>query len=388
MSNNDFLENDTPGQDFSSALESYMEACNQGNEGELLLSEDEYIYIIEHFIDQQDEKEALKASRLAFSRHPYSLELLIKFADSLIVAGDPDAAIELLDTYKDSYCFNPDMIYLYCRAYIHKGCFDLARRYYSDIQSVDNEKDNVGDATLALAQDCIDAANYQEALFYLTKVQETAPELFECFNDMAYCHEKLDNLNLAIDFYNKYLDKDPFNDNVWFNLGTIYAKMGNFEKAVEAFEYSLALNGKNSSSLYNMAVVYLNIEQYKKSVEFFDDFLECEPDSIAGYIGKANALMGLADYAAARDLFEQAHAMDPSCSEVNIGLEALSAIIHYLDGDKFSFYLRLDAVCAEDKTWIDTIVKLLPELSADMEFQNYVKMLGYSNIRPDNNTTL
>lgn len=250
----------------------------------------------------------------------------------------------------------------------------MARNCFLKIHDSENKCDNMGDATLSLAQDCIDAANYQEALFYLNKVSDSDPSLFECYNDMAYCYEKLDDLKLSIEFYNKYLDKDPFNDNVWFNLGTIYAKSGDFERAVEAFEYSLALNGKNSSSLYNMAVVYLNIEQYKKSVGFFNDFLECEPDSIAGYIGKANALMGLNDYSGARNAFLKASGMDPSCVEINMGLEALSAIEHYIKGDKYSFYLRLDFIAEVDRSWLDTIIKVLPELTEDQEFLNYVKM--------------
>ncbi len=374
MSNDNFLENESAGGDFSYVLDLYIEACKEGKEEEISLSEEEYIYIIEHFIDKEDEEQALKASKLAFDRHPYSLELLIKYADSLVVCADPDGAISLLDTYKNSYSDNSDILYIYSRAYIHKNDFEMARNCFLKIHDSENKCDNMGDATLSLAQDCIDAANYQEALFYLNKVSDSDPSLFECYNDMAYCYEKLDDLKLSIEFYNKYLDKDPFNDNVWFNLGTIYAKSGDFERAVEAFEYSLALNGKNSSSLYNMAVVYLNIEQYKKSVGFFNDFLECEPDSIAGYIGKANALMGLNDYSGARNAFLKASGMDPSCVEINMGLEALSAIEHYIKGDKYSFYLRLDFIAEVDRSWLDTIIKVLPELTEDQEFLNYVKM--------------
>lgn len=376
MSHEDFLENDAAGQDFSYALDSYMAACREEREDSLLLTEEEYIYIIEYFIDKEDEQEALKASKIAFSQHSYSLELLIKLADSMIITGDSDDALVLLDTYRDSYSENADILYLYCRAYIHKRNFDAARGYFEEISNSDGSLNNFADATLAIAQDCIDAANYQEALYYLEKASESDPSLYECFNDMAYCHEKLDNLKLAEELYNKYLDKDPFNDNVWFNLGTIFARQSNFEKATEAFEYSLALNEKNSSSLYNMAVVCLNLEQYKKSADFFASFLECEPDSIAGYIGLANAKMGLGDYSGAREAFSKANSMDPTCGEVNMGLEAVSAIEHYIKGDRYSFFTRLNFIAGVDRSWIETIMKLLPEISKDQEFMNFIKMTG------------
>ena len=62
-----------------------------------------------------------------------------------------------------------------------------------------------------------------------------------------------------------------------------------------------------------------------------------------------------------------------------MGLEAISAIEHYIKGDKYSFYTRLDFIVGVDKTWIDTIVKLLPQLKDDQEFMNYHKMLGKNN---------
>ena len=124
-----------------------------------------------------------------------------------------------------------------------------------------------------------------------------------------------------------------------------------------------------------MAVVYLNLEQFQKSVDFFNSFLECEPDSIAGYIGLANARMGLADYSGAREAFAKANELDPSCVEVNLGVEAISAVEHYIKGDKYSFYTRVNYIMGIDKTWVDTLMKLLPELNDDKEFMNYLKMV-------------
>lgn len=378
MNHEDFLENDAQGQDFSYALENYMQACSEGSEESTVLSEEEYNYIIDHFIDKENDVEALKACRIAFSHHPYSLDLLIKFADTLVVTGDLDNARTLLDTYSDSYTESAEIMYLYARISVHKQDFEGAREYFNKVAEQHNGHGNHYEAILAISQDCIDESNFSEALHYLQKAIEIAPDLYEYFNDMAYCYEKLDELDLSVQYYNKYLDKDPFNDNVWFNLGTIYARKAEFDNAIEAFEYSLALNEKNSSSLYNMAVVYLNLEQFPKSVEFFNSFLECEPDSIAGYIGLANAKMGLNDFTGAREAFAKANELDPSCVEVNLGVEAISAVEHYIKGDKYSFYTRVNFIMGIDSTWVDTLVKILPELKEDKEFMNYLKMVRKS----------
>ena len=173
-------------------------------------------------------------------------------------------------------------------------------------------------------------------------------------------------------YYNKYLDSDPFNDNVWFNLGTIYAKLMQFDKSIEAFEYSLALNGSNSSSLYNLAVVYLNLERFRESAETFEKFNECEKDNLSGIIGLANAQLGLNDYAAAKKSFKRAYDMDDGCMEALLGLTAVKAIIDYNEGNKESFLLRIGEIMKKDATWVGTIYKVMPQLLADKEFMDFI----------------
>jgi hypothetical protein len=62
-----------------------------------------------------------------------------------------------------------------------------------------------------------------------------------------------------------------------------------------------------------------------------------------------------------------------------LGVEAISAIEHYIKGDKYSFYTRVNFIMGIDSTWIDTLVKLLPELKDDQEFANYLKMVRKSD---------
>ncbi|MEG0519489.1 MAG: hypothetical protein RR555_11615, partial [Bacteroidales bacterium] len=105
--NNDFFnsqedDNDNE-QDFSYAVEQYKAACKNGCEGDLAFSEEEFEYIIEYFIDENDEEQVLKVAEIAFAQHPYSSMLLIKYCDSLILAGLTDKAIEVLNSYKDSF---------------------------------------------------------------------------------------------------------------------------------------------------------------------------------------------------------------------------------------------------------------------------------------------
>ena len=242
----------------------------------------------------------------------------------------------------------------------------------SGILSNEQPSPELAESIAALAQDCIDVSNFGQALKYLLEADRMSALPVEYSSDIAFCYERLDDLERAIHFYNKYLDSDPFNDNVWFNLGTIYAKLTQFEKSIEAFEYSLALNDNNSSSLYNLAVVYLNLERFRESADTFARFNECEEDNLSGIIGLANAQLGLNDYKGACESFRRAYYLDNNCQEAMLGITAVMAIIDYNEGNRNSFFMRLEEIVKRDSTWIGTIYKVMPQLISDKEFMNFI----------------
>lgn len=377
MSNGGFYNDsfDEPGsrEEFEGALELFINSCAEGTEQNLHFSEDEFLYIIDHFINKDDEKMVLKACELAFAQHSYSSELLVRLADTLMIGGNIERALSILDEYRDSFPQNTDIMLLYAKAYIKMSEFGTARDIVARILSNEESSPELAESIAALAQECIDVSNFDQALKCLLQAQKISALPVEYCSDIAFCYERLDNMEQAVIYYNKYLDNDPFNDNVWFNLGTIYAKQLQFEKSIEAFEYSLALNGNNSSSLYNLAVVYLNLDRFKESAETFVKFNECEDDNIQGIIGLANAQLGLNDFKGACESFRRAYYLDNNCLEAILGLTAVLAIIDYNEGNRKSFFLRLEEIIKKDATWVGTIYKVMPQLVADKEFMNFVE---------------
>ncbi|MEG0891880.1 MAG: tetratricopeptide repeat protein [Bacteroidales bacterium] len=361
-------ENGEP--DFSYAIDKYMQACKLGCEVELTFTEEEFEYIIEYFIDKNEEEQVLKVSELAFSKHPYSSMLLVKFCDSLIIAGLPDRAIDVLNGYKDSFDKNSDIYFLFARAYIRKKLFTEARDYFAMAVETDFKEDDIIDSICSIGQDCIDLENYAEALFYLNKATSMQPLNYEYYNDYAFCYDKLDDTKKALEYYNKYLDSDPFNDYVWFNVGTVYARRKEFDKAVEAFEYSLALNNLNDASLYNLAVVYLNLERYKDALDNFKLCYDLDGHSAVASLGLADAYLGLKDLGKAKDFFKEALVSDKNCEEAKMGYECVLAIEQYMKGERIKFIEQMRVLAKQDSTWVNTVYTIFPQLGSDGDFLN------------------
>lgn len=363
-------EDETGEQDLSYAVEQYKKACLEGCEGDLAFSEEEFEYVIEYYINENDEERVLKVAELAFEKHPYSSSLMIKLCDSMIVSGFPDRAIDLLKKYIGSFENNLDLYFLFTRAYVRKRLFPGARDYFAMAMSLNHKGEDVVDSICSIGQDCIDLGNYSEALYYLDRANLIRPLDYEYYNDYAFCYDKLDNTEKAIEYYSKYLDADPFNDYVWFNLGTVYARLKEFDKAMEAFEYSLALNGKNDSSLYNLAVVYLNLERYKEALECFMQCYEIDGHSAASSLGIADAYLGLKEVEKAKQYFQQALDADENCEDARAGYECVTAIEQYQKGEREKFLECMRTIVKQDATWINMVYGILPQLSSDADFLN------------------
>ncbi|MBR7157394.1 MAG: hypothetical protein IKD16_03255, partial [Bacteroidales bacterium] len=114
MSNGGFYNDpfDEPGsrEEFEGALELFINSCAEGTEQNLIFSEEEFLYIIDHFINKDDEQMVLKACELAFSQHSYSSELLVRLADTIMIGGDVERALSILDEYLDSFPQNTDIM--------------------------------------------------------------------------------------------------------------------------------------------------------------------------------------------------------------------------------------------------------------------------------------
>ncbi len=329
--------------EFSRALELFLDAYRSNKVADVHFSEEEFEYIIDKLIDKGLDKEALVASSVAFDKYPYSSLFFVRYCDSLILEGNVSAALTLLNEYDGAFPGSGQILFLYARAYIFIKDFKKAREYYAKAVADDKVDDLTRDSIYALAQDCIEVQNFKEGIFYFNEIDFKYGLTYELYNDLAFCYDKVDLPQKSIEAYNKFLDGDPFNDNVWFNIGTVQARIKDFDKAIESFEYSIALNPQNSSSLYNLGVVYMNLQRYKEASEVFERFMQIDEDVLARFaLSEAYIFLGLPDKA--KSLLKDSLNDSLSAEEKNNRLQA-----------------------------VETLINSYPVLANDTEFLNYIR---------------
>lgn len=314
-------------------LRAAFDSYNSSNSSQTSFEEDEWEYIVDRYIDLNDEPKAKRAAEEGFSAHPYSSSLLVKYCDSLVIAKEFQKTIEILDNYRDSFPPNSDILLSYCRVYIGMKDIVKARGYFNQSMEIESFPEDICDSVHTLAQDCMEIGEFEEALYYLDRTEqltklwndknhskEKAENIASLYFDYAFCNEKLDKNEEALNYYEKYLDLDPFSDIVWYNVGAIYTKKQLYGKAHEALDYAIALNSKNPSALFNMGHVCLELGLFTAAVEYLEEYNKIEKNSPDGIASLAMGYLYLGDLTQAEILLRKALIFDPNHQMALIGL--------------------------------------------------------------------
>lgn len=367
-------------KEFFTLLKNYESALERGSVASLGLSQEDFLEIIDYYDQSMEGENLTRACEAAFEQYGYSAEINERYIDALIKSGQMQEALLLLD---ESPCPERSLIsLLYARVYICNGEFERADKRFSSIVE-SGEVTEYAETIAMLASDCINVKNYRLALKYYGFLLEHNAIGNEVWSEMAFCYDALGDFAPAEEYYRRYLNAFPFDDIIWFDLGTLYAKRNFHQKAIEAFEYSIALENTNTMAMHNLAIVYLSLFKYDEALRYFEEFALLEPENPLAFTGVAEAQMGLKNFEAARHNFSKALELDPQCNEAAFGMLCLLTIESYLKGEAAPFISRIREIMKRDPSWLYVLYNLYPELKDNEQFIKPLLSTGKIN---DNNT--
>ena len=103
--------------------------------------------------------------------------------------------------------------------------------------------------------------------------------LFHQLNNKGIQFLNLGKYNEAISFFQKSLELNPIDSNVWFNLGVAFEKLSLFDKALSFLNTSVQINSNNHLALNEIGIIYYNSGKFKESIRYFEKALEINPNN-------------------------------------------------------------------------------------------------------------
>lgn len=137
-----------------------------------------------------------------------------------------------------------------------------------------NDYDEVKQQAIALYS----TKNYQEAFSLLENLPANEKDK-ETFLLLANISQDIKNLNTAIQYLNKALDKDYTFYKAYYNLGCIFASKKSYFLASNNFELTIKYNKDFAPAYYNLAYCQMKLKDYEEAKKNLIKALELEPNN-------------------------------------------------------------------------------------------------------------
>jgi len=277
----------------------------------------EFEFIIDFFIEQFNFKDAFDAVRHALNQHPYASSVKLKYSQLLIETGKPGKALGIIRTIRDSESANYEF-------FLARGiALNLTGKYSEALidfeQAVALCLENREEVAYSISQSFMQVSNPKQALKYLLLAYEHNAENLLVLYDLALNYEKLEDIDKAIESYNRYLEQDPFAEHVWNNLGILYTSIEKFDSALDAYDFAIAVNPHYFSAYFNKADVFIYINKLQEAIGVYTELLQKDNANTKALSDLGNCYEENGDYQEALKAYDRAIHISLDCSDAWFG---------------------------------------------------------------------
>jgi tetratricopeptide (TPR) repeat protein len=257
----------------------------------LFFDSEEFEEIILHYLDMGKPSLAKKALRLALEQHPKSTGLKLVQVEMLIYEDKLDQAEKMLN---ELYAIEPtnEEIYIqkaniYSKRDNHEKAIELlneALKYTDDFADVYN----------LIGMECLFMDELEKAKENFTLCLEHDLEDQSALYNVVYCYEFLDQNEQAIAFLNQYINKNPYSEIAWHQVGRLSYGIKKYAEAIEAFDYATLIDEEFMGAYMEKAKALERLKRYEEAIENYEQTLHLEdPTSYALMrIGKCHEKLG------------------------------------------------------------------------------------------------
>jgi tetratricopeptide (TPR) repeat protein len=248
----------------------------------LFFDSDEFENIIHHYLENGKVSLAKKAIKLGLQQHPTSINLCLFEIEILVIENKFKEADRLLDELH-SLEPNNEEIYIQKANVLSKQ--DKHKKAINALLIALDLSDNLeGDADLygLIGMEYLFLDQFENALIYFKKCIALDITDYSALHNIIFCFDFLDKNDEAITFLNVYLDKNPYCEVAWHQLGRQYYDIKDYTKANTAFDFAIISDDTFVGAYMEKGKTLEKEKKYKEAIESYKITLALEdPTSFA-----------------------------------------------------------------------------------------------------------
>ncbi|MHC5310809.1 tetratricopeptide repeat protein [Myroides sp. LJL116] len=301
----------------------------------LFFDSEEFENIILHYLDSGKLNLAKKALKLGCAQHPNSVGLKLVEVEILIFEHKYDQVDRLLNEIQEIDPTNEEIYIQRATILSKKGQHQQA---IASLETALTLTQDLADVYSLIAMEYLLLDEIQKAkenfILCLEKDQEDQSALY----NVIYCFDFLSETQEAIDFLTQYIDKKPYSEIAWHQLGREYFTLKDYDKAVWAFEYATLIDEYFLGAYLEKGKALEKLEKYTEAIESYNTTLELDDATSFVLLRIGSCFEQLNDFPKAYQYYKRAVHEDPLLDKGWIALTDIS--IKECKYDKALFYLQ------------------------------------------------
>jgi tetratricopeptide (TPR) repeat protein len=239
----------------------------------LFFDSEEFEEIILHYLDMGKSALAKKALKLALEQHPRSSGLKLVQVEMLIYDDKLEIAEKLLN---ELYAIEPTNEEIYIQKANICSKRDQHEKAVEMLKIALEYTDDFADVYNLIGMEYLFMDNLELAKESFIKCLEEDFEDQSALYNVVYCFEFLDQNQEAIAYINKYIDKNPYSEIAWHQLGRLYYGVKEYESAIRAFDYATLIDDEFLGAFMEKAKALERLKKYDLAIESYNRTIELD----------------------------------------------------------------------------------------------------------------
>lgn len=252
---------------------------------------EEFENIIQYYLENGKIALAKKATKMGLEQHPSSTNLKLFQVEMHIFENELDTAESLLDEIYILEKSNEEVYIQKANIYSRRDKHKKAIALLEKALSITNDQ---SDVLSLLGMEYLFIEDFENAKFYFMRCLEQDDTDYTALYNIIYCFEYLEQSEAAIDYLNVFLNKNPYSEVGWHQIGKQYYILKQYQKALAAFDFAIISDDRFIGAYLEKGKTLEKLGRYQQAVDCYTITLGLDdPTSFALLrIGKCHERLG------------------------------------------------------------------------------------------------
>jgi tetratricopeptide (TPR) repeat protein len=237
--------------------------------------------IIHHYLNHGKIALAKKAIKIGLKQHPDSMELRLLDVEVLVFKNNLDKAERLLDQLQLLDSTNEEIYIQRANIYSKKDNHEAAVTLLN--KALELSTDNL-DIYSLLGMEHLFMDDFKLAKECFMKCVRFDEQDYSSLYNVIYCFEFLEDYEGAIIYLNDYLERNPYCEVAWHQLGKQYFSRKMYNEALAAFDFAIISDDSFIGAYFEKGKVLEKLGKFTEAIENYENTIKIEDPTSHAYL--------------------------------------------------------------------------------------------------------